>query len=56
MIIKCRQKAKRVGGHKGSKTIILTPNKKNIQVKQNRNKLKFTFGLDEVQCQLSKNI
>ena len=54
MIIKWRQKAKRVGGHKGSKTI--NPNKKDIQVKQKRNKLKFTFGLDKVRCQFSENI
>lgn len=54
MIIECKQKAKRVGGHKGSKTI--NTNKKDIQIKQKRNKLKFTFGLNEVRCQLSEDI
>ena len=46
MIMKWRQKAAKQ----------LTPNKKDIQVKQKRNNLKFTFGLDEVRCQLSENI
>ena len=34
----------------------LAPYKKDIQVKQKRHNLKFTFGMDEVRCQLSENI
>ena len=55
MIIKCKQKAKK-GGRTQRQRKQLTPNKKDIQVKQKRNKLKFTFGLDEVRCQLSEDI
>ena len=56
MIISWRQKAITVGGHKGSKTIrTTTTNKNDIQVEQKRNNIKFTFGLDEIRCQLSEN-